>query len=843
MSTGRQDSFSPRPAQPNPRAAPLPTVFTPNKCKASSDPQYQAKPRPPRCYNLVMIFTDVTYLAAAVGLAAAAADAGTSPELKLIPAALLLWGIMKCAQISRRPTTHSGCVASLALVLTGWCIACVLNYATSAGWVEAWGIRAVVYSIVLALFLAGFVVGIVGLVSLSHHRARYRQGGKQASWGIALSVVFTCLFVGALAVGIAQGARERAESDIALEADLAGPTSTDADGDWIDVAETNFRFRLPSRPWVQLDPTKLSADTTLAFRRRVPEVYFQVIAERLGAESGITLAGLAEIVRANLMGAASECSVTDQQVRTVDGIEVAELRADARVNGVWLNYAYRLIWHNGYAYQLIACAARKDKGSIDEQAREMFERFRILDRELVFHADSGVPAQSTRDTRWGFAVDAADSGWMRWDDLAADTPEAVYGVLRGSGGACVVVPVRLIGPEPTKPWFINGMLSYFDVSYPSAAITDVRAITLANAEGYRVTMHRVVDETGIRYRMDLLRNQRSAYLIAAWTVGDRDTPLDEVDRMLERVTILPPVICDRTAPAPGDALRAYWKSVHHEMALEAYTSRRLDQALAYLDHAYGLDPDDVEELINILNVLVELERNDEALAYLQANIGAHGENQDVLAMYAWLKHTGGDLDEAIEAYSRIFGDGFADETYYLDYFALLWKLGREDDAVAELDRFIARKPSGELIRMRATVHVERGEHTDAIVSLRQHLDENVFDAQTAYDLAEAHRAADQPGEGLAVCEQLIVEGYDNWEVFQLRGLCELDLVELPAAKVSFERAATLNPEDEEITRYIKLLTVMLGESGDGSDEGGGSSGESSEAPSPRVSPGAPPAPR
>jgi hypothetical protein len=174
---------------------------------------------------------------------------------------LLLAGILKCITISKRPTTNSKCVWSLACFLAVFLVPATLNLIPKEAPIFApLTILAKVFWIGLC-FIASVILAIIGLVECGRERGRFIQGRAQAIWALSLCGVFLFLSMTGVAVSLMRAQNLRTLS---------------ASRGLLAFKKFNFQFSAPGRPWMQVDAPKLNHDAKLAFTQAYPEMYFLV---------------------------------------------------------------------------------------------------------------------------------------------------------------------------------------------------------------------------------------------------------------------------------------------------------------------------------------------------------------------------------------------------------------------------------------------------------------------------------------------------------------------------------------------------------------------------------------
>jgi tetratricopeptide (TPR) repeat protein len=80
-----------------------------------------------------------------------------------------------------------------------------------------------------------------------------------------------------------------------------------------------------------------------------------------------------------------------------------------------------------------------------------------------------------------------------------------------------------------------------------------------------------------------------------------------------------------------------------------------------------------------------------------------------------------------------------------------------------------------------------------------------------YDIVEAHHAAGQHAEALAVCEELVAVDKNSADAHVVLGCCQLELKSVKEAKDSFQLALAINPANAEAQEGLKVASALLGQ--------------------------------
>src|SRR5947209_14500225 len=282
-------------------------------------------------------------------------------------ALLLLALVLKCFSIARRPATNGKCAASLGVILAGWFIAATgaslaKFFPGSPTLLSAFGGLALLASIVLGILLA-----VLGLAEYRDARGRFTQGKVQA----ILALVFGGLFMLLVGVGAVAGFQRARTRNMA---------STQPSADQVLAFENlNYKFKVPGKPWVQLDAKKFNPASSLVLMRSFPETYFMVVAERTGTDLQLDNERLVEIAQGNLSSRAVSTRFLKRGPVQRQGLSGLQWEAETRFASYDALYLQWVCATNGYAYQLICWGKLAEAQRLRDEAERLFSRFDLLD--------------------------------------------------------------------------------------------------------------------------------------------------------------------------------------------------------------------------------------------------------------------------------------------------------------------------------------------------------------------------------------------------------------------------------------------------------------------------------
>ncbi len=269
--------------------------------------------------------------------------------------AVCVWALV----LLSRPAAHRTCVLSLFVASASWLL---ISAGVALGQlVPGLAVLALVAAPIGFLgIIVAVILAIVGLAGYSNSAGRYKHGVGQAVGALVISGIM--LLFGAI------GAIQRAKESVEEKASAGPPRRFEP---------LNFTFTSPARSWVAMDAKKLNPIAAVAYQRRRPDMVFMIIAESVA--NPIEMSAFAEVVKANLVGASQSATILEEKPEQMNGMDGFAIRAEARVGNYDLSYRYWLHGSNGFYYQLIFWADRKNKSALENDAPRIFAGFKLID--------------------------------------------------------------------------------------------------------------------------------------------------------------------------------------------------------------------------------------------------------------------------------------------------------------------------------------------------------------------------------------------------------------------------------------------------------------------------------
>ncbi len=712
-------------------------------------------------------------------------------------AMLLVAGIGKCAQLATRPEVHRGGVASLGLVLSSTLGFMLFGLSLPLLERAQPPVQAAVALLVLAsmglLLLCGLAAAVVSLAHMASSERHYERGKGQAVGALALGLLLSCL----VSAGAYQGAREAAGGLVGGGGARPPKRSFEA---------LNFRYRPPSGGWVAMDVAQINPLASVAYARAKPPFLVMIIAEDLGTLA-TSNAALAEVAKANLASATQGMELLDEGPYRLGGQDALRFQARARMGTLDLVYWNATLSRGGFAYQVVAWTAAK--GAAFEQVRgevdAVFAGFELIDPDAT---SSGIEPAAAFTSRFGYRVPARPLPWGR--TRPQEWPEAEVLLERGAEAGLAIVPLALPGCAPSLRDLAAACFTLLGREYPAPDLDAPRSIERDGLSGWELAFDDTSTGQTFRFHTRVLRGPERAYFIHGWFL-----PTDAAARA-DALTLLDAIELDASAPpVPLGQLteeqRAAHASVLGVLGDRAFGRREYEAAARAYAAACEAEPGDAGLLQRRLQALSRAERYADALAALERTWPELRGRADVLAWSGFLHRQLDHGEAARRDYAAAFAAGHRDTYDLTDFAALLREEGREEEAFALVERFIAAEPSLPASLLLARMHLADG-RAERAVELLEPLARADGSAAAAHALADALDQAGDPTRALEVLDGLRARELEDAETFELRGRCELTLRWYAQARASFEEALRRgHPRPGEVEELLQRTAALLGE--------------------------------
>lgn len=725
--------------------------------------------------------------------------AGRAVGSLILPLIAVLYGISKCHAISLRPEANRKCAQALLFVFIALFI-----FTLYGGLVKVFpaffaltGVRIFLGLPSFALLGLAIVFGILGLVEYAQTEGRYKQGRTQAVWALVLS----CLMLASIGVGITQRVIHQMQGNQINEV-------ASTPGQEINNESLNFSFSSPGKPWTQVDFSKINKDSKLSLMRRRPEGYFMIIAENLGSDSQLDNEQLAELGKANMEASATSTRLIEKKPYRINNLDGILVLREATLKGYDFLYVQWFLMTNGFAYQLIAYCKYEDRPNLENELRQVLSGFKLIDPNRLASSKERVGMTSFVSPSHFYTVEVAHSVWHDYASLKKNVPEAEFGGSRGDS-CFIVIPVWLGGQKTGADDLATGLLSSMNIKYTDAELVHRKKINEGDTQGLEFDFQRTIDSKLFKYRIRTIRRGEFGYLLAAWTVRNKD--VDSIlDDALDRVKIMAPVT---TIPKNQLHFNAQdlknQAEVNNEIGLFYYNAGEYERALPFFKTAAA--DGSRTYLGNALLTLCHLDRPQEGLDYMNGLPVSWLTPPEIQVYQAYFQSKSSLVAEAITNYAQVFARGYRNESDFGDYIDLLISTTQYNRALQETKEYLAAGDSASVRLLLADIYRAIPDYESALKLLNEEHAKTPYKANVTRKLVRTLLDAGKPNEALALCEALIKDDSRSFGAYFLKGQCELNLKWYREAKTSFEMAAKLEPSNEDVKSNLDYVSGLLGE--------------------------------
>ncbi len=716
----------------------------------------------------------------------------------IVPA---LIGFIKCLRIMRRPTTSTLCVLALAMVLLAW-----FTSASNAASKLFFGTNSMVWSLVVAfvcliLMITAIVLSIVGLAT--YNRETMVQGRKQAIWALVLGSVFTLIALSSAVVIAMERFGPPATNDLTEFRENSSKTSVAPLNPFqrVESEKGNCSVLLPSG-WFTLRAEAFNPLACLAFRKPSFGGSSVIIAEETGGE--ISLEAMMDGVKINL---ASRMSVENQHEEyvTLNGFRFARITSHATLPTALQQPLYFESWvlsSGSSAWQIETCGPVKDKLAVEKDARWIAESFRILD---ATRANTGGPGSLTDVDKvdLGYSTLLASMGWNKWPNCPL--PMADFAALR-LNEAIVVTPIYFGADIPELPALSRGLLSQLAISYEDHA-ADATAFTCPGGEGLEFKAERVVDGNHMRYILRVVRGQRMAWLAAGW--AERDKGNHQLVRDgLDRIKFTFPLASKQDLnPAQKHTLSI----IFNEAGLYHERKQQFEPASHLFLRAFSLAEKDPVLARNAAECLLTAQKYDECRKVLDQVDLTFPANADLQLVRASLELNTGAIEDSVKYFGKAVEHGLENEEGAFIWIGKLNSAGHSELVEQCAKLWLDKHPGLNAKRLYANALSSSGKGEKAIAILEEVVATYPKDLSAKMTLGEICNSVEQYSRAAEIAEAALKEDATNTRALMIQGWSEIGRKWYREAKASFEKAATLEPDNDDIQKSVKYASANLGQ--------------------------------
>jgi len=704
-----------------------------------------------------------------------------------------LIGILKCLSLLKRPVTSKLCVIALTLMLTGW-LSATLGHGLGV-FMPAWtGIAQTIAGLIaVVLFLSAFVIAIVGLAC--YDRTRFTQGRAQAVWALVIGGIFL-LIVGAGAV-MALRTRILAEQ-LAAE---SSPAQT------VTSEEFNCSLTCPPR-WVKMNATSINKLACIAFRRSASEGYVMVLGEHL--ETDMTIEDMMDAVKANLASAATSVEDDKTEKLTLNGIDFMRRTCIVRTVeslGIPMYFDQWVTTRPGFSWQITCWGPSAGRERLAPEFRTLMESFKVLDEKRI-GSPSAVIANVTQPA-WGYRTQLPVNDWKQWP--AHGQVLADFAALRPLE-ALLVIPVDLGEKAPDIESVAAALLGRLDIPYPSDEGWVAKPWPCAWGDGLEITGSRTVDDVEYDYILRVTMKDRVAHLHAGWATKKKGD-ITRVRTALDCITLLPP---EGNPPALQTSQRQDVGVVLNDIGIALYKRDQFKEAVSWFKRGFEQTSKDAAILGNVVDAMEQAGQFKEALQFLTPHLPSFAKSPTLHLRHAYILSGNNDDDAANTAFQQAVSTGLKDENKALEWLQHLNTKEKYQHAMHAAAAWMKKFPSVTSRRWHAQTVASAGDAKRGIQLFEELTAEFPDDRRVSYDFGEALNDADEHARAAAVAEKLLADGKDAPRALMILGWSQMGRKWYREAKLTFEKVAKKDPDNETVQDAVRRASAMLGQ-GNNSD--------------------------
>ena len=719
--------------------------------------------------------------------------------------AFVIFGLVRCLLSLREPTTNKICVSALITILSVMLLGQATTALTSSSQVPGW----VGYLASLVMIgLAGIAL-LLALIGLAMWKKDQLKGKGHAIWAMVLSILIISAVGISAGIEFSKGVKDgyrQARSDRALQP----PGALEA-----IFAKNNFQLTIPDK-WVVMDSKKVQPEACLVYRDVPHDTYLAVIAEQEASLSDGATGILAEVVKTNL---SSKLTVLEQNEETVKLGADEFLHLTSRVENPKLSkgifiFDQWVLARNGYAWQINVWGPVTYETEVHAKSRLIAESFKIRDRQK--RVNSSPALSDAERPEYGYSLKLSALGWSRWEHGAStNLPEmADFGAT--SGGSCVLVmPYKTVaGDPPALEALTRAYLSNIGFEYKRSDTDFATRPLEAPFPGLEVVTEREVDGKRFKYVFHVYQSGSMAWLAGGWYLASDKNGMARLRQALDQVQLYQPSGEVKWQRNDRSAVLAQEQTdFRNELGLWYYEKKDWVKAETHFRAAAQANPRNLTYLINASRAIERQDRAADALEYLEKEpaAGILGGHQEYQIRESWLRLKSGAADVALEEVLALIRNGYQDNDEILDHINEFLDQDKVPEAKRLADAYAAAKPEPRPRLWRAQVTKRTGDGDGALKQMEALTKDEPDYMEGRYSYGEMANNLGKHEIALEVADTLAKEGAETARLHLMRGWALMGRKWYKDAKASFEKAATLSPDDEDVKYALEEASSSLGQ--------------------------------
>ena len=766
-----------------------------------------------------------------------AATGGLRPlstlAIVILPIIALAGSALCIGQMRRHGSNPLGGVALMAWLLGGALAAITLLLRENLGRI-GFGMMLLASGLLVA---AGLVCGCIG--AALHRRMGAAHGRAAAVWGIVLN---TGLAAGGIAFFIADDARksQAPEKDAAVPLQDAKSTKT------VSLPDANCRLSYPDALWIQSGmPESIEKGATLALRCVNHDL---MLALTTFHDEGDALFH-AKSTRGRLNLNSPDIETTTTVPERIAGRDFWRFSGTGPIakNQVSRTHTFWFTAHGGTIYAMHTMCAPSAEQAAMAETRKVIGTFALIDPEKEFVRPKPAPAATPKPAATPAAQPGAGDffsalGTMIFPDRSGpaehvfeDATSDVLGFSTAFGPLGWKSTSEMRNVIPGAPFTARQGLTFFlGFSVPndagSISLEELRTLFSGTEsvmpqadyeaeakpfkipgaqEAFIISNERTINGIRARFRIIFAKNEKRAFYFQAWqpaTAFSNERQMDEAIATIRLSADKEPLPLPRL-----DAERQLQSNILHKIGVLASQRGEWTRALAIFQSAYRISQHNDLTLASIVSCLDETGDPRSALDLLNAHADRVEKSTSVRAARARCRRLLGELDGACADFDRAFRDGHLDDGDMRIYLGCLLGQSKMTEAKKVADDFATKTGTARSRRLRAYIYASAGDTDGAMKQYEEILAKPPFDAVAALEYGEAANNAGKFDKAAMAAADLLKANNDGAQTRLIEGWSHFGRKEWREAKVSFEKARTFQPNNEDVAAGLLRTSAMLGE--------------------------------
>jgi len=235
----------------------------------------------------------------------------------------------------------------------------------------------------------------------------------------------------------------------------------------------------------------------------------------------------------------------------------------------------------------------------------------------------------------------------------------------------------------------------------------------------------------------------------------------------------------------------------------------IDGSIATFESIEQRYPDDLESTVRLGYLLFEARRFEEAERRFERVLAANPEEHEVAFFLGVVHRRRGDGDGAIRAFESIPEKHHYFPEARAQIASVLERRGDYEQALAEIERANAVRPSREFDLYTATLRAKTGDLEGAVASVEEMISEEPENDDLLFNLGVVYGEARRTDEAIVYMRQALEKNPDNASALNYIGYTWAEKgVNLDQAEAMISRAIELRPEDGYIVDSLGWVYYM-----------------------------------